>query len=427
MYPTLLGMVAMVSYNLADTYFIGQLGALELAAISFTFPVVFFVASVTIGLAHGTASVCARLFGEENSADVGRVAQHAVWLGVATGLFFLVLGLATIDPLFRLLGAEDATLEIIRRYMRIYYYGLVFLVVPLIVNPVMRAAGDAKTPAIIVSASALLNVALDPILIFGLFGAPRLGVEGAALATVIANFVLMIAALWVVCIRDRLVSFTSLSLRLVADSWRRILHVGLPSAAATVIGPLTNGFITNQVARFGQEAVAGYGIASRVESLVSLALMALSVAVTPFVGQNFGARHDERVRSGIGWAQQFSFGYGLAAAALLALSGAAIAGVFTDSEVAIDTAVLHLRIVPISYAGLGFALTATSAFNAVGRPLLGLVVSLTRTILVYAPLAYVLARGFGLPGIFAAACAANFAAGACGFFIVRRIFACDAR
>jgi len=119
MYPMLLGMIAMVSYNIADTYFVGQLGAPELAALSFTFPVAMFVGAVTVGLGHGTSSVCARLFGEENITDVGRVALHAILLGVVTGLAFLVVGLLTIDPLFRLLGADDSTLTIIHRYMRI--------------------------------------------------------------------------------------------------------------------------------------------------------------------------------------------------------------------------------------------------------------------------------------------------------------------
>ncbi|MFQ5635448.1 MAG: MATE family efflux transporter [Gammaproteobacteria bacterium] len=423
MYPMLIGMLSMVSYNLADTYFIGQLGAPELAAVSFTFPVVFFVGAVTVGLGNGTSAVCARLFGEENIADVGRVAVHAMMLGVVAGLVFLVIGLMTIDPLFRLLGADSSTLEIIHRYMRIYYFGGVFMVLPLIVNPVLRAAGDARTPAVIMITAATLKIALAPVLIFGLLGSPRLGIEGAAISTVVANVGAMIASFCAIYFRDRLISIGSLSLNLLMDSWRRILHVGLPSMASTVIGPVTTAFITSQVARFGHEAVAGYGVASRVEGLVSLVLMALSVAVTPFVGQNFGAGKFDRVDAGIRWANQFSLGYGLVIAALLALGGPAIVGVFTDSETAIHAASLHMRVVPMSYLALGIAMTATNAFNAVGRPLPGMLISMMRTILVYAPLAYILAREFGLPGIFAAACTANFAAGICGFGLVRKVFA----
>ena len=423
MYPMLLGMIAMVSYNIVDTYFVGQLGASDLAAISFTFPVVYFVGAVTVGLGHGTSSVCARLFGEENITDVGRVSLHAIMLGVVTGLVFLVIGLLTIDPLFRLLGADDSTLVIIHRYMRIYYFGGVFMVVPLIVNPVLRASGDAKTPAIIMSTAAMLNIILDPILIFGLLGAPELGVEGAAISTVVANAGAMIAAILVIRFRNHFVTFGSWSLDLLMDSWRRILHVGLPAMASTVVGPLTTAFITSQVAQFGQEAVAGYGVASRVEGLAYIVLMALSVAVTPFVGQNFGAGQIGRMDAGIRWSQRFSLAYGLFVAAVLALGGTMIASAFTDSETAIHTASLHLRVVPISYLALGVAMTATSSFNAVGKPLPGMFISMTRTILVYAPLAFIFARLFGLPGIFAAACTANLIAGACGFVLIRKVFA----
>jgi Na+-driven multidrug efflux pump len=231
-----------------------------------------------------------------------------------------------------------------------------------------------------------------------------------------------IASISVVYFREHLISFGSLSVHLLWDSWRRILHVGLPSAASTAIGPLTMAFITSQVAQFGQEAVAGYGVASRVESLITLVLMALSVAVTPFVGQNYGARKPDRVNNGIRWSWRFSLGYGLCVALILALSGSVIASAFTDNQTAIDTASLHLRIVPISYLALGVAMTATSSFNAIGKPMPGLFISMTRTILVYAPLAFLFARLFGLTGIFAAACAGNFVAGTCGFLLSQKVF-----
>lgn len=421
MLPTLAGMIAMVCYNIADTYFVGQLGTLELAALSFTFPVVIFVGAITLGFSHGTSSVCARLFGANKLDDVGRVTLHAILLGVVTGVFLLILGLTTIEPLFRLLGADNTTLPIIHRYMSIYYYGGIFLVVTLITNPVLRASGDAMTPAIIMAVAAVLNIVLDPILIFGLLGAPRLGVEGAAIATVLANVGTMLASLYAVYFRDQLLSFGQFSLDLMMDSWRRILHVGLPSMTSTAITPVTTGFITYQVAQFGQEAVAGYGVASRVEGLVVLVFMALSVSMAPFVGQNFGAQRYDRVGNGFRWCYRFSTIYGSLAAVLLALSCTVIASLFTDNEIAITTAKLHMRIVPISYLALGIAITATSSFNAIGKPMPGMLISLTRTILVYAPLAFLLATLFGLAGVFVAACLANWIAGTIGFVWFRKI------
>ncbi|MDH3977919.1 MAG: MATE family efflux transporter [Gammaproteobacteria bacterium] len=422
MVPMIAGMVAILSYNIADTYFIGQLGTLELAAISFTFPVSFIVGAVTMSFGIGTAAVCSRLFGAQKLEEVERVAIHAMLLGIVTGVVVVVTGLLTIDPFFTLLGADETTLPIIRRYMSIYYWGGIFLVVPMISNAVLRSSGNMKTPAKIMTVAALINIILDPILIFGLLGFPKLGVEGAAIATVLANAGTMVASIGAIALQQRLVSFRKLWPEKIIDSWKRILHVGLPSMTSSLIAPVTTAFITYQVAQFGQEAVAGFGIASRVEGLTLIAVMALSAAVTPYVGQNFGAKQYERVRLGVRWCCQFSIVYGLLMAGVLALLATYIAGLFTDSPEVIATARLQMLIVPISYFSLGVAMTVNSSFNAIGKPMPAMFVSLTRTILVYAPLAFVFAHYFGLIGVFAAACTANFIAGGVGFVWFNRAF-----
>ncbi len=421
MVPMLIGMVAMIVYNLADIYFVAQLGTAELTALSFTIPVVFFVGSITVGFGNGTSAVCARLYGENRVEDIGRVTMHAVFLGAATCIALIIIGLSTIDPLFRLLGASDATLLIIERYMRIYYFGLLFIVGPLIANPVLRSSGDARTPAMIMLVSAGVNIILDPILIFGLLGAPRLGIEGAAVANVIANFVAMVAAFAALYYRANIVFPKTPALGQLFESWRSILHVGIPATTSAAIAPITTAFITHQIAGFGQSAVAGYGIASRMESLALLVMVALGTAVTPFVGQNFGARRMDRVANGIRWCQRFFVAYGVAVAVVLAVAAPYIVAAFTVNETAISAALLHMRIVPASYLAVGFALAATNSLNAIGRPLPAMFISLTRTILVYAPLAYAFSQVLGLVGIFVAAFTANFIAGALGLILYRRI------
>ena len=419
----LLGMIAMIVYNLADIYFVSRLGTSELAALSFTFPVVFLIGAVTVGFGHGTSSVCARLFGAQRSEDVGRITIHAILLAVVTCAVLIVAGLLSIDPLFRFLGADEATLAIIHRYLRIYYYGLIFNVGPLIANPVLRASGDAKTPALIMLISAGLNIFLDPILIFGLFGVPKLGMEGAATATVLANCGTLAVSVAAIRYRGNIVFPRSLCLHQLTDSWRRILQVGIPAMTSAAVAPVTTAFITYQVSRFGQAAVAGYGVASRIEGMVLLVLIALGTAVTPFVGQNYGAGRMDRVANGIRWCQRFSVAYGLSVAVLLAIVAPYVARLFTDDATAISTALMHMRIVPASYLAIGFALAASNSFNAIGKPMPGMVISLTRTILVYAPLAWLLSGALGLVGIFAAACTANVMAGAVGLLWCRAIFA----
>lgn len=423
MVPMMLGMVAIVVNNLAAAFFVARVSTEQLAAVSFTFPVSFIVGALSMGLGVGTSSVVARLFGAGNRDEVRRVTLHAMLLGLAMGMVVLAVGLATIQPVFRLLGADETTLPLIQRYMRIYYWGGIFLVVPMIANSVLRASGDAKRPAAIMTTAAVINIAIDPVLIFGLFGFPRMELEGAALGAVIANALTMLASGYFVIAREKLVNLKVPDLGQLADSWRRILHVGIPSATSSLVAPLTTAFITWQVAGYGQSAVAGFGVASRLEALTIMAFMALSAGMTPFVGQNFGAGRLDRIRDGMAWAYRFSVGYGVAVAAVLALGAPFIARVFTDDPLAQQTAILHMRIVPLGYLALGAAMAVNGALNAMGKPIAAMLVSLSRTALVYAPLAWILSGLLGLRGIFIAAAAASVVAGAIGVIWFRLVFA----
>ncbi|MDG1463137.1 MAG: MATE family efflux transporter, partial [Gammaproteobacteria bacterium] len=260
MLPMMVGMIALMSYSLADTYFVAQIGTLELAAMSFTFPVNFIVGAIAMGIGTGVSSIVSRLFGKDEMNAVQRIATHAMLLAAILGIGVTILGLTTIYPLFTLLGANETTLPLIEQYMSIYYFGGMFLVVPMIGNSVMRASGDAKTPAKIMSTAAILNIILDPILIFGwdIIGIPAMGLEGAAIATVIANVGTAIASIGIIVFRDHLIRINLTELKLLFESWKEILHIGIPSMTSSLIAPMTTAFITWQVSQFGQEAVAGF-------------------------------------------------------------------------------------------------------------------------------------------------------------------------
>jgi putative MATE family efflux protein len=422
MVPMMLGMMAIVTNSVAGAFFIAQVSTEQLAAISFTFPVSFIVGAVAMALGTGTSSVVSRLFGGGNRDEVRRVTGHAMMLGLACGAVVVALGLLTIDPVFRLLGADEATLPLIHRYMQVYYWGGIFLVVPMIANSVLRASGDAKRPALIMTTAAILNIIIDPVLIFGLFGFPRLELEGAALGGVLSNALTMVAAVFLIIRREKLVDFHALHLETLLDSWRRILHVGIPSLTSSLMAPLTTAFITSQMAGFGGQAVAGFGTASRIEGVTAMALMALSAGITPFAGQNFGAGKLERVRDGMNWAFRFALVYGLSIAAIMLVGGDVIANIFGLEGTARATALQHMHLVPFTYAALGCSMAVNGALNALGKPVAAMLVSLSRTLLVYAPLAFILAPIFGTLGIFIAAATANCVAGGIGVLQFRRAY-----
>jgi putative MATE family efflux protein len=419
MLPMILGMLAIVVNNVAGAFFIARVSTEQLAAISFTFPVSFIIGAIAMALGVGTSSVVSRLFGSGNREEVKRITAHAMLLAVLCAIAMLIIGLTTIDPVFRLLGASEEILPFIHRYMRIYYWGGIFLVAPMIANSVLRASGDAKRPALIMTTAAVLNVIIDPVLIYGLFGFPRMELAGAALGGVISNAITMCASAYFVVHREQLVDFAKLAPEMILDSWRRILHVGLPSLTSSLVAPVTTAFITSQIANFGQASVAGFGMASRLEGMSMLAMMGLSAAMTPFTGQNFGAQRLDRVREGVNFAYRFSLVYGISVAVFMQLFGGVITDLFGLQGVAKDTALLHMHIVPLSYMALGCAMTVNGALNALGKPMAAMWVSLSRTIAVYAPLAWVLSHFFGIIGIFIAAASANFISGGIGALWLR--------
>ncbi|MDJ0948792.1 MAG: MATE family efflux transporter [Alphaproteobacteria bacterium] len=409
--PMIWGILSIFAFQIADTWFVAQLGTDPLAAISFTFPVVTVFAFLALGLGIGTSSVVARAIGEGNEDRVRRLTTDALLLSLLIVAAFIALGLATVEPLFTLMGAPPRLLPLISDYMVIWYLGMIFLVVPMVGNSAIRATGDAKFPSYVMMIASGLNVILDPILIFGWFGVPRLEMEGAALATVISRAGTLIAALAVLHFREHLIVYTWPSLARLRRSWRQILHVGLPAAATNTINPIAIGVITKLMAGFGTEAVAAFGIATRVETVGLVVLLALSGSINPLVGQNWGAGRFGRVRKALSLSYRFCLLYGLAVAALLALGADAIPRLFDDNQDVVAIASVYLWLVPVSYGAYGVLIVASAGFNGIGRPLPPTLLALLRMAAIYIPLAWLLSPGFGPTGIIIAASLSNLAAG----------------
>ena len=422
MLPMALGILVMIGNGLVDAYFIGQLGYAQLAAVSYAFPVWFVAAGIVMGLGTGTSSVLSRFIGAGDTASVKQIATHSMVLAVLAGAVVTAIGLLTVESLFGLLGANEESMPYVKEYMTIYYWGSLFLGIPFIGNSILRANGDAKTPPLLVASSAVVNAVLDPILIFGWFGFPEMGVAGAALASVISTITFLMASLWVLIVRDDLLTTIGHSIESMVSSWKQVLHVGLPAIASNLIAPLSAAFVTALVSTYGQEAVAAYGLAGRIEALVIVLLMALGGATAPYVGQNYGAKKYERLVDGFKFSARFALFYAVFCIAFLDFFSGPILSIFTTNEDVIRLAMLQLLICPWGYGFLGVASICNGSFNAFGRPLPAMTISISRTLVVYVPLAYMLAHYLGFQGIFIAQVLANIFAGCVAIIWYRRVF-----
>jgi len=416
--PMIFGMVGMIIFNLTDTYFVGKLGADQLAALSFTFPVIFIINSIALGLGIGASVVISRAIGEGDQNKVRRLTTDSLLLAISIVIVFVLAGLATIKPLFTILGASAEIIILIKQYMVIWYIGMPFVVVPMVGNNAIRATGDTKTPSAIMMIAATMNLIMDPLLIFGIGPFPALGIEGAALATVITRFTTFSVAIYVLGFREKMLSFKFLSFQKVLASWRAVLFIGAPIAASRMIIPLAAGIITRILSGFGNNVVAGFGVASRIEFFALAAVNSLSAVFGPFIGQNLGAKKSERIHLSIKLSTRFALIWGIFLFVILGITAPLIANIFSKDIKVIKTIVTFLRIVPFAYGLNGIFLLSSTALNVLRKPYHSAGLVAVQMFLFYIPLAYLGSRFFGVQGVFLATATAYILGGIAAYLVM---------
>lgn len=423
--PMMIGVSSNIVVSMFEIAFIGQLGTQQLAAITFTFPLVMMLTSIALGIGIGTSSVIARGVGSGAGDDARRLGTHSLLLVAGATLALSAIGWLTIDPVFTALGATPEVMVHIHRYLDIYYPGVVLMTLTMVAGNVMRANGSANIPGLVMTLGALVNLVLNPILIFGWFGLPRMELAGAATASVVTRAGTAAVLLYYVA-RGNMVLVRAVTTGFL-DSCRRILHVGLPAMATQLIGPVSAAVVTRLLAGHGEVVVAGYGVATRVESVAVMLLFALSGSIGPFIGQNWGANRPERVAEGLRVTYQFCIAWGIVAALPMIFFGRVIAGWIDHSPMVVDTAAFYLAVVPWSYGLWGILMMTSASFNALGKPIPSTILSFTRMFLLYIPLALLLNGIFGYQGIFVATAVSNALMGILGFLWFRRAFPLHAR
>lgn len=405
------GILAIITFAIADTYFVGQLGTTPLAALAFTFPLVMAVRSLALGLGIGTASVLARAIGSSSPEEVRRLTTDSLVMSTLLISALAVVGIVTINPLFRAMGAGAQELPLIREYMLIWYLGMPFLVVPMIGNFAMRSAGEARLPSLLMIVAAVINICLDPLLIFGWGPVAPMGIQGAAVASLLARLCTLAAAIFILHYRMQMIAWTWPKLKHLWASGREIGKIAGPAAATNVINPLAVGVVTAIVASYGPTAVAGFGVATRIEALALIPILALTAGLGPLIGQNWGAGEQQRVAEALRVSAKFCLLWGVCVAGILALAAPFIVPLFDNQPETIAAACAYLWIVPISFTAYGVLICVNSALNAAGRPLIATTLMTTRTFGLYVPMAWIASQWFSLEMVFASAALASFMTG----------------
>ncbi|MGB3407144.1 MAG: MATE family efflux transporter [Jannaschia sp.] len=405
--PMMLGIAAVISTGLVDAYFLAKISPEALAAVGFIYPVTTAISSLSIGLSAGAGAIISQALGRKDSDDdVTRRGLHALGLGLilatATALLFWLVD----GPLLSALGATDTVLEAALRYTPIWCIAFPFLVSMMLINSVFRAHGNGTTSAMVMVASAIVNVGTTPLFILGYGPIPGFGIAGAALGTLVA----MVAGSGVAFFlawRDGILQPCDQPFKDLARNARNIVGVGGPAATSNAINPAGMALVTAAVATVGTAAVGGFGAATRVESVLSVPLLALSSGIGPVVGQNWGADLKDRAQEALRLSFGVALAYGLGIAVLLTVFADPIAAAFGAGADSTEAAASYLRVVGWSIFGYGMLITGNAALNAISRSGYAMTLSLLRVLAIYVPLAWVGVTLFGYVGILGAAVIAN--------------------
>lgn len=434
------GILATMSFNAVDTWFVSrlgdgiwdqvtdaQLGDLALAAMGYTFPVVMIITSVAIGLGAGASSAIARAMGGGNTDRVSRLATDALSLATIISIAVSLAGWLTIDWVFMtLLGASEETMPLIREYMVIWYLSAPLLLVPMILLSALRALGFAAVQGVVMIVGAVFNILLDPFLIFGWWGLPRLGLEGAAYATLASRVFTLIVALYFLQGRLHVLTSPLAKLSQIQQSWMTLFHIGIPSMVSNLIIPLSSMIVFALISHwYGDQAVAGLGVALRIEPIALIVFYALSAVVGPLFGQNQGAGLYGRLFEGLSVVTRFCFIFGLLLALIISMFGDFFAGLFSDSPEILAVAVLYLMLVPLSYGAYGLVMSVIAMLNGLGMPFYSLAISFSRVIAIYLPAVFIGNYFWGITGLIAASSVSNIITGVMAYYVLKSLIKKD--
>jgi putative MATE family efflux protein len=414
------GFMAMTLGQLVEVFYLGTIGKEELAALAFSFPIVMSMNAMTRGIGVGASTLIARSMGEGNREEAALVTTHCYLLILAFTVILGVLGAKVASSLYTLLGAEGHVLKLVTGYTHIWLLGFPWMGFAMVSNGLIRAFGNVAYPGYIMTVGPVVQVLLGPFLIFGLMGLPRLGLDGAAWTFVVSAISQCMVAVYWYLYKERLLRLT---LNRIVKSFGAILHVGIPAAATNLIQPLSTSLVTWLLAGYGISVVAGFGVASRIESVVAMVVIGISTSIVPLVGQNWGARKFDRVNEALRTCYQAVLVWGVLAAIIMWTCAPLFVSLINDDPEVVETAVLFLYIIPIGIGFMGMITVSTHAFNALRKPVPALVLSVARLIIVYVPLAMFASAMFGYIGVFGATTVTNVIVGIVALVWNRKVLA----
>ncbi len=411
-----IGLMALFIVDLIDMFFLGLLGEAELAAaIGYAGTILFMTTSINIGVAIATGALTAQAIGREDTAEAKRVSMSCIAFAILFAVIFSTLVWFLIPVLLTLLGATGRTLELAITYLQILIPSMAILAVGMCGSSVLRATGDAKGAMYATLIGGGVNLVLDPIFIFVF----DWGIAGAAWASVAARIAVCVVALWGASIKHALIGHFSWTN--FCEDIAKVLKIAIPSMLTNAATPLGNAYVIVVVASFGDSAVAGMSIVGRVTPVAFGLIFALSGAVGPIVGQNYGAGNFMRVRQAVIDGLKFSAVVVIFTSLLLFILQNVIVTVFGASAEAADMIRVFCTWVAASFFFTGMVFISNAAFNNLGHPLYSTVSNFSKALVVTVPCVYLGSLWAGHTGVLLGQAAASIIVGTITLWVCLRL------
>jgi len=381
--------------EVVDLYFVGRLGADAIAGVAMSSTIIFVLATFIVGLVTATTAFISRHYGAQEHDAVGLIVQHSLYIGLVFSLAISLFGLFFSKDLLMLLGANETVATLGSAYLSVLFLGIFTMVELWVVISSFQACGNSLTPMILMVGVNIVNIILNPVLIFGLFGFPALGVAGSALATILSRGAGFVIGMLLLVRYSSHITFPdtwSLDLTLI---WR-ILSVAIPNSVQSGLRSGTFLVMMAFVAVYGTSAISGYGIAERLELIALMPGFAIATATAVIVGQNLGANQPHRAEEGVKLALMFYGAIMLVVSVCYYVFAAQLIAFFDPGGSSVLTGVSYFHTVPPFYLIMAVSIILSFALNGAGDTKKPMYATLFSMVLIQIPLAYILPHMFGM-------------------------------
>ena len=390
--PAMFSMLVQSLYNIVDSIFVAKIGESALAAVSLAFPIQTLMIAVAVGTGVGINSLISRRLGEGDRKAADRAASHGIILGVISWAVFALLGVFFSRPFFQLFSANGAVIQAGTDYLSIVTILSMGVFVEISVEKTLQATGNMIYPMIFQLIGAVINLIMDPVLIFDLLGFPAMGVAGAALATVLGQIISMIYSLYIVFRKDHEVTIRLKGFRFHARTVKDIYTVGAPSILMQSIGSVLNIGLNAILAGFSEAAVSVLGVYYKLQSFVFMPVFGLNQGVMPIMGYNYGARNRRRVLDALKWGCIIAVCIMAVGCVLFMGFPQLLLGMFNPTAEMLEIGVPALRTISLCFLPAALGILASTLFQAIGMGSRSLIISILRQVVIILPAAYLFSK-----------------------------------